>query len=1380
MNPFRSRLHRRLLLVALIAATPAFAAILVMQSAARQRGRERTLADSLRLVRLAANEQASVVNGTQLLIKTLAELSEVRAANPDGCLDLLPRILAGHPDYLALTVANADGSLFCSTTPRDRLVHANARGRAWFDRVMETRTSVISDYQFSAVTSTPSIVIAQPLLDRAGSVSRIVVAVIELSRLQTVMSGAALPAGGTLTLVDRTGTILARSPDGGSWIGHRLPESELPERLAVGANDVVSDSVGVDGIRRLSVTVPVRTTDGAMFYMSLGIDHDTAFRESDRIYRSYLWLLGIVSLAGLAAAGIGSQLSVLRPLKTLKAVADRIAGGDLGARAQLASSVGGVSELGEAVNAMADALKTREQEHELIERELRASEDRYRLLFAQNPHPMWVYDAATLEFLEVNDAAVQRYGYTRSEFVAMRITDIRPANEVAPLLDRLAVGRRNLMRSAGWRHCLKSGETIDVEITSHTLLFAGRAAVVVTAQDITLRTRAEAALAERAALTALTADIGAALNRLVDLRAALPSCAEAIGAYPGIAMVEISLIEPATGALGTVATVGEIEDSAAAPLTVASWPLAVGDHAIGQLTLFSRGPLSDAAAAGLASIAAMVASGVTRRQAEDARRLLAEIVGSSDEAIYGTTVDGIVVSWNAGAERLFGYTSDAIVGRSIRLLYPADREGELQELMTHVKRGERVVHLETIRRRQDGSMVPISLTLSPMRDATGATTGTSAIARDMTERHRAEERLRLLARALESTNEMVSVTDADNRFTFVNAAFLRAYGYTAEEVIGQTLALLRSPQTPDLVVEAIDRESRLDGWAGTLLNRRRDGSEFFISLNTSAVRDDHGQIVGLLGVARDITERLRAERALQNAEERMRFALEASHVGVWEGNLTTGEGFWSTTCEGMHGVAPGTFGRTFRDFIACVHPDDRADVRQQVRQAIERRAPAETEYRTVWPDGTIRRINFIAHFTFDDAGVPVRAAGVAIDVTERRSLEEQLRQSQKMDAVGQLAGGIAHDFNNLLTVIQGCAEFLSDALPEPDERRADVEQIHDAAQRAAALTRQLLAFSRKQILSVRVVHVGDIVGDVAPMLRRLLGETIDLQTAVGNRGLVKTDPGQLQQVIVNLAVNARDAMPDGGRLVLETSDVLLDEAFERRHPSVHCGPHVMLTVTDTGHGMDSATQKRIFEPFFTTKPLGQGTGLGLATVYGIVKQSGGTIWVESQPGLGTTFKVYFPRTDAVEESAETPAVTAAPRGTESVLLIEDEEPVRELVRRVLTRQGYTVHAVGGPAAALDYAQTQHGPIDLIFSDVILPTMNGRILATQIRETHPESRVLLMSGYTGEVIALDGVLSPGTGFLPKPFTADALIRKVRDVLDAPAPPGTVPSVSLSAA
>jgi two-component system cell cycle sensor histidine kinase/response regulator CckA len=1366
MNPFRSRLRRRLLFVALIAAAPAIAAILVTQSVARQRGRERAIADGLRLVRLAATQQASVFNGARLLLITLAELAPVRASDPGECLDLLPRILHGHPGYLALTIANADGTIFCSTSPREQLVLANASRRVWFERVMGTGTTAIGDYQFSAVSGTPTIVVAHPLLDAAGRVTRIAVALIDLAQLSAVMPDAELPAGGSVTLFDHSGTILARRPGGQSWIGHRVPDAGRLQPLAAGAADVTSDAVGVDGIRRLYVTVPVLAAVDTRLYIGMGIDRDALFGESDRIYRSYLWLLGLVSLMGLGAAGLGSHLFVVRPVKSLKIVADRIAAGDLSARLQLASSVVGVSELGDAVNAMADALDKREQERDRAEGELRDSQDRYRLLFAQNPHPMWVYDSETLAFLEVNDAAVRRYGYTHNEFLAMRITDIRPSSDVPRLLASLGSSRDPMLQSGDWRHLLKSGEIIDVESTSHTLLFGGRQAVVVTAQDITVRNRAEAALAERAALTTVSAEIGAALNRLGDLHAGMQGCAEAIVAHLDLEIVEIALINPITGDVEVAATAGNLDADPRGTLTAREWPLEFGHRSVGQMVLFGRAPLTEGTVAGLTSIAAMIALGVTRHQAEDARRLLAAMVASSDEAIYGTSRDGTVVTWNAGAERLFGYTSAEIVGRPVKLLYPPDREGELPGLMDRINRGEHVRHLETIRERQDGSLVPVSLTLSPIHDAVGAVVGTSAIARDMTERHRAEERLRLLARALESTNEMVSVTDTHDRFTFVNAAFLRAYGYRLEDVIGQTPALLQSGQTSDAVFQDILRESRRDGWSGELLNRRRDGSEFFVSLNTSAVRDDRGQIVGLLGVARDITERLHTERALHDAEERMRFALETSNVGVWEANLKTGAGFWSTTCEAMHGLAPGTFRQTYEAFVEHVHPDDRADTRQRVAWAIQQRAPAEMEYRTVWPDGTVRRISLIAHFSFDDGGRPVRAAGVAIDVTERRSLEDQLRQSQKMDAVGQLAGGIAHDFNNLLTVIQGCAGFLSEALPEADQRRADVDEIQRAAERAAGLTKQLLAFSRKQILAVRVLHVGDIVGEVTPMLRRLIGENVELRTAVGNRGLVKTDPGQLQQVIVNLAVNARDAMPNGGRLTLETSDVVLDDEFARLHPSVQPGRHVLLSVGDTGHGMDAATQKRVFEPFFTTKPLGQGTGLGLATVYGIVKQSGGSIWVESEVDRGTTFKVYLPQTDDVEAADAQGVEARAPGGTESILLIEDEGPVREFVYKVLSRRGYTVHAVANPLKALEYAQAHRAPIDLLFSDVMLPNMSGRALVTQLEQSHPESEVLFMSGYTDHAIVHNGgILDPGTAFLQKPFTADVLLRKVREVLEA---------------
>jgi CheY-like chemotaxis protein len=331
-----------------------------------------------------------------------------------------------------------------------------------------------------------------------------------------------------------------------------------------------------------------------------------------------------------------------------------------------------------------------------------------------------------------------------------------------------------------------------------------------------------------------------------------------------------------------------------------------------------------------------------------------------------------------------------------------------------------------------------------------------------------------------------------------------------------------------------------------------------------------------------------------------------------------------------------------------------------------------------------------------------------------------------------------------------------------------VIEIKTAADRAAALTHQLLAFSRKQILAPRVIHLGDVVSAVAPMLRRLIGETIELKTTMTDRGHVKADGGQMEQVLVNLAVNARDAMPNGGRLTIETADVALDDAYVRQHASGRAGPHVMLAVSDTGHGMDAVTQARVFEPFFTTKPMGQGTGLGLATVYGIIQQSGGQVWVYSEVGRGTTFKIYLPRTEEAEHDAGAPAADERPvHGDETILLVEDEEFVREFVHKVLTRHGYAVHAVPDSARAISFARAHHGTIHLILTDVVLADLNGRAMAGQVLTLHPEAKVLYMSGYTDNAIVHQGVLDPDMWFLQKPFAAGALARRVRDRLDAEA-------------
>jgi len=399
---------------------------------------------------------------------------------------------------------------------------------------------------------------------------------------------------------------------------------------------------------------------------------------------------------------------------------------------------------------------------------------------------------------------------------------------------------------------------------------------------------------------------------------------------------------------------------------------------------------------------------------------------------------------------------------------------------------------------------------------------------------------------------------------------------------------------------------------------------------------------------------------------------------------------------------------------------------------------------------------------------PRQLLGVATEITDRKGLEAQLLQAQKMEAVGRLAGGLAHDFNNLLTAMLGSADLVLQTIGSEHPAREDAEAIRQTVMRAAELTRQLLAFSRQQVLAPRVLDVNTLVAGLERMLRRLIGEDVDLRAVLAaDLGHVRADPAQLEQVIVNLVVNARDAMPHGGKLTIETTNVELDQEYFRDHVVVQPGRYVMLAVSDTGVGMDAGTKARVFEPFFTTKEKGKGTGLGLSTAYGVVKQSGGYIWVYSELGRGTTFKVYLPRVDAcVETPASAPPEPVPDLGAETVLVVEDQADVRRLTRKVLEMRGYTVLAAGEGTEALRVAERHEGPIHLLATDVIMPGMNGREVALLLSASRPEMRVLYLSGYADESIVRQGVLEPGLAFLQKPFAPDALARKVREVLDVP--------------
>ena len=506
----------------------------------------------------------------------------------------------------------------------------------------------------------------------------------------------------------------------------------------------------------------------------------------------------------------------------------------------------------------------------------------------------------------------------------------------------------------------------------------------------------------------------------------------------------------------------------------------------------------------------------------------------------------------------------------------------------------------------------------------------------------------------------------------------------------------------------------------------------------------------------------RAERALRTANEHLAAVIQSSPLAIYTLDPTSTVRTWNRAAEALYGWrAEEVIGRP----LPTVSQDleDHARLRDRVLRGEALRGVEVTRRRK---DGTSVNVSLSVAPLHDAAGRVTGMLSLAADVTEMRQLEGQYRQAQKMEAVGRLAGGIAHDFNNLLTAIIGTTALVLEDLELEARARLDIQEIEKAAKRAAGLTRQLLIFSRQQVLEPRALDLNALVGNLEKMLLRLIGEDIELLTKpAAGLGAVRADPGQLEQAIVNLVVNARDAMPQGGRLTIETAQVELDRGYVAGHVPTQPGRYVLLAISDTGVGMDGATKARLFEPFFTTKEPGRGTGLGLATVYGIVKQSGGYIWAYSELGHGTTFKIYLPRVAETAEAPESTTGTATPaRGSETVLVVEDQEEVRKLTKRVLEARGYAVLAAPNGAEALEIVDRHPTPIHLMITDVVMPGMNGREVAQRACAKRSDLKVLFVSGYTGEAVLQHRLLEPGVAFLQKPFTPDALARKTRQVLD----------------
>lgn len=770
-----------------------------------------------------------------------------------------------------------------------------------------------------------------------------------------------------------------------------------------------------------------------------------------------------------------------------------------------------------------------------------------------------------------------------------------------------------------------------------------------------------------------------------------------------------------------------------------------------------------------------------RKAAEDALRRsetrFRNFVEQAGDGFFLYAADGSILDVNRRACDMLDYPRAQLLGMHIKQIAPGVATEQLEQIGQLLAMGKEIT-LELQYRKRAGAEFPVEVRLSAF-ELDGQSLGL-ALVRDITERRQAEEALReseeRFRQVAENIREVFWLSDpVQLKLLYVSPTFEEIWGRTCASLYadyGTWLAAIH-PDDRSRVLESSHAKETSGEYDEVYRVVRPDGSLRWIRDRGFPVKNAAGQVYRIAGVAEDITERRRAEEEATRALTRMQAVFSSAPDGLIlsdkEGNLLE----WNRAALRLHGYQSQEevlkpLAESARNFVLSLPGGPPLPLEEWPLSRLLR----GEELRNY--ELHVRRTDISRDWFISYSGTPLRGPDGEVelavltlhDVTEHRYLEKQLRQAQKMEAVGQLAGGVAHDFNNLLTIISGYSELMLDTLPKDSRLRRSVQAIDDAGKRAAALTRQLLAFSRQTVLEPKVLDVNQIVAESQKLLGRLIGEDVNLHTVLAqNLSHVKADPGLLGQVVMNLAVNARDAMPTGGKLTIETSETELDEQYARTRAEVRPGRYVLLAVSDTGHGMPPEVLARIWEPFFTTKGIGKGTGLGLAVVHGIVKQSGGHADVYSETGLGTTFKIYLPAADALPAAAGEQRVDTPRRGSETVLLVEDEEMVRELAVAALQAHGYVVVTANDGQDALRVLGEHQGFLDLLVTDVVMPNMGGRALADVLRPRYPHMKILFVSGYTDNTVVRHGILQAEVAFLQKPYTPMSLVRKVRQVLDA---------------
>jgi PAS domain S-box-containing protein len=1005
---------------------------------------------------------------------------------------------------------------------------------------------------------------------------------------------------------------------------------------------------------------------------------------------------------------------------------------------------------------------------------LAQSEENFRSYFDNSPIAVFVVDG-TGRYVNCNPAAVELLGYSLEQLRALRVPELHPVEDQPGVLEQFAALKGAGSISLEARLLRADGEPVWVSLRA-VLLADGHG--IAYCQDITEQRQAEQNLRERLALREQLALVAATVPGVIHsfrLRADGTSCfpyaSAALEQLYGVRPEDVALdAQPVLDRLNPDDRDAVLRSIALSARTLSPWQQQFRIQHPRRGTIWVEGySVPQREADGSTLWHGYLQDVTSRRLSEQALRSSSQfnrqIVDSAQEGIVVYGPDLRYQVWNHYLETLTGLPAREVLGRHPQEVVPCLGPPEVMELLGRTLSGEAGSALEfCFPYPHQGRTCWVSHSFAPLRSAQGRIIGVIGIVRDITDRKGFEKELRAsearFRTLVEQAGDAFFVHDQDGRFLDVNRRACDSLGYQPEELLQLGVGDIEADLELDRLRESWDRMQPGQQLTIRGRQRRKGGSTFPVEVRLGCYQQNEERFY--LGLARDITGRERREELLREASRRMELATTAGGFGVWDLDVPSGTLVWNDRMFELYGIEPTRAELRRETWVESLHPADRERVLAASVATLEHGAPFDLEFRVLHPDGRIKSIKAHAVVVRDAQGQPLRMIGLNADVTEQRSLEAQLFQAQKMEAVGRLAGGVAHDFNNNLTVILGYAELSRLVGVSSDTFHEYLGEIIKAAEHSRDITQQLLAFSRNEIIAPRQVELNQLIQRTEKTLVRLIGEDVRLRFSTQDTWPVLIDPAQVNQIIINLAVNARDAMPGGGTLSIETRNLRLDQMSCLSIPDAKPGEYVQLTVSDTGIGMDRELQNHIFEPFFTTKGIGKGTGLGLATVYGIVRQNDGFIQVCSEPGSGASFSLCFPRL-VQEGGAEAQPEPQPALGEGVVLLVEDEVTVRQMVQLMLETAGYAVLVADSPADALVLCRRPGQHVDCLLTDVIMPDMNGVELSAAVRELRPELAVVYMSGYTADMIAHHGVLSREVCFLQKPFDLNSLNAKLQAAL-----------------